>query len=45
MTGNFLDKIDLFSQYNFDFKEDFHYPGIYSLTKMNVVYIRILALF
>lgn len=42
MTGNFLDKIDLFSQYNF--KDDFHYPGIYSLTKMNVVYIRILAL-
>lgn len=42
MTGIFLDKIDLFSQYNF--KDDFHYPGIYSLTKMNVVYIRILAL-
>lgn len=42
MTGNFLDKIDLFSQYNF--KDDFHYPGIYSLTKMNFVYIKILAL-
>lgn len=42
MTGNFLDKIDLFPQYNF--RDDFHYPGLYSLTKMNVVY-RILALF
>lgn len=43
MTGKFLDKINLFSQYNF--KDDFYHPGIYSLTKINVVYRRILALF
>lgn len=43
MTEDFVHKIDLFSQYNF--KDNYQYPGIYSLIKMNVVYIRILALF